>query len=432
MLQSLVVRKLYLLQSVLFAAVLAGCGPGGHPPDGVVTPRVSATRTEVSPGSVIEIAYDLEVRADAPRFDENYRVLVGFLDTAGEVLWRDDHVPPGPSTTWISGRTVSYSRPVLVPRRTPGGPVTLVLALEAADGERAVLVAEHLGSREYRVASFEVSSITDVRWIPDYESGFHPREQNDRATWSWTTGEATLAYRNPLSSVVLYLAVGMQAGRFERPQVVTLSVRGEVVDSFEIVGGRTTYGRVEIAESLAGVDTFKIVGGRTTYRRVEIAESLVGTVDPFRITIHVDQTFVPAAAGGEDPRELGVRVFSAIINPEHAGRPAAGLADAQRDAQDDPLQWSTRRVVIFGPPGATRLELPLRRSPGLAQTVRVSLNGGFVEEVVLDDDAWHRSDYELPPSRDGVVSAELLVSPVTWVEGDPLPRGVMVGEYRWR
>ncbi|MCH7825509.1 MAG: hypothetical protein IH849_11965 [Acidobacteria bacterium] len=64
--------------------------------------------------------------------------------------------------------------------------------------------------------------------------------------------------------------------------------------------------------------------------------------------------------------------------------------------------------------------------------MRVFLNGSLAEEVLLDDDAWHRVVYELPPSRDGIVSVELLVSPVTRVEGDPLPRGAMVGEYRWQ
>ena len=357
---------------------------------------------------MIELAYDLEIRPAAPRFEKNYRVLVAFLNAEGTVVWRDDHAPPVPSTIWLSGRTVSYSRRVFVPLGIRGGTVTVAMALQARDGERLVLAAEDLGSRQYRVASFTVNPVTDARWIPEFESGFHRLEQNNRGTWRWTTGEATLAYRNPGDGCVLYLILAGIPGRFEAPQAVTITVHDQVVDSFEIA----TIGQVT--------------------RRVQLSHALVGTVNPLRVTIHVDQTYVPALVGGVDTRELGVRVFSATIDPETVRRRAAGLGHTERDERGDIFQWSRRRALIFGPSEATYLELPLRRSPGLAQTVRVLLNGSFVDEVLLDDDAWRRAEYELPPPPDGIVRVELLVSPVTRVEGDPLPRGVMVGDYRWR
>ena len=396
------------LHTLLVSVIVVGCGPPSHPTDGAVAPRASTSRIEVSSGAMIELAYDLEIRPDAPRFDKNYRVLVGFLNAEGGVLWRDDHAPPVPSTRWLSGQTVSYSRRVFVPLAIPGGVVTVAMALQARNGERLILADEDLGSRQYRVASFEVNPIADARWIPEYESGFHGLEQNERGTWQWTTGEATLAYRNPGDGCVLYLTLGALPGRFEAPRAVTITVRGQVVDSFEIA----TRGQIT--------------------RRVELSQSLVGTVNPLRVTIHVDQTFVPALAGGEDTRELGVRVFSATIDPETVRRRAAGLGHTERDEHGDLFQWSRRRALIFGPSEATHLELPLRRSPRLAQTVRVLLNGSFVDEVLLDDDAWRRVEYELLPPPDGIVRVELLVSPVTRVEGDPLPRGVMVGDYRWR
>lgn len=57
-------------------------------------------------------------------------------------------------------------------------------------------------------------------------------------------------------------------------------------------------------------------------------------------------------------------------------------------------QAAARLALIFGPPGATRFALALRRSPGLAQTVQALLSGSLVEEVHLDDDAdrdWRRA-----------------------------------------
>ena len=62
--------------------------------------------------------------------------------------------------------------------------------------------------------------------------------------------------------------------------------------------------------------SFEIVERGEITHRLEIEPALIGNVDPFRVTIHVDQTFVPASVGGEDTRELGVRVLSAIIDPK--------------------------------------------------------------------------------------------------------------------
>ena len=208
-------RNSLLLRAILVSAVAAGCGPAGHPADGVVTPRVSTHRIEVSPGVLIELAYDLEIRPGAPRFAEKYRVLVGFLDADGGVLWRDDHAPSVPSAAWLSGRTVSYTRSVIVPEETPEGPVTVAMALEAPDGVRVVVAAEDLGSRQYRVASFEVSLAADTPWAADYGRGFYPREENGTSTWRWTSGEATLAYFNPRGAFVLYLSLAGQPGECE-------------------------------------------------------------------------------------------------------------------------------------------------------------------------------------------------------------------------
>ena len=58
-------------------------------------------------------------------------------------------------------------------------------------------------------------------------------------------------------------------------------------------------------------------GGRLL-RRLPISAAQLGGADPVELVIAVDRSFVPASIPelrSTDPRELGVRVFRAVVEP---------------------------------------------------------------------------------------------------------------------
>jgi hypothetical protein len=76
--------------------------------------------------------------------------------------------------------------------------------------------------------------------------------------------------------------------------------------------------RVEVRAGSAVVDTFSLPAGGLELRRIQIPASQLGTAETVELTISVDRTFVPAsvpAIRSNDPRELGVRVFRAYVQP---------------------------------------------------------------------------------------------------------------------
>jgi len=82
---------------------------------------------------------------------------------------------------------------------------------------------------------------------------------------------------------------------FPEPQHVTVTVGGQTIDSFTI----------NPKEELI--------------RKPTITSAQFGTGDMAEIKVSVDKTYVPAVitnGANRDPRELGVRVFHAYIQPK--------------------------------------------------------------------------------------------------------------------
>jgi hypothetical protein len=65
------------------------------------------------------------------------------------------------------------------------------------------------------------------------------------------------------------------------------------------------------------VDTFALQPKQPELRKIPLKASQLGAADVAELVISVDKTYVPAVlvAGNKDPRELGVRVFHAYIDP---------------------------------------------------------------------------------------------------------------------
>jgi hypothetical protein len=130
-----------------------------------------------------------------------------------------------------------------------------------------------------------------------FKSGWHPAEtppDNPAVEWQWTKKEAILSVRNPKKDVIFYLHLD-QPGVFGEPQQVTVTLGNHTIDNFTI----------EPKKELI--------------RKPKITAAQLGTADVVDLKVSVDKTYVPAvvtSGANRDPRELGVRVFHAYVQPQ--------------------------------------------------------------------------------------------------------------------
>lgn len=286
-----------LLPVVLLAVVAAACARVDDAPP-VATPSMSLNLTDVPIGSPLEMTYRFAVAPDAPAFTDEYWVFVHFVDNNGELMWTDDHQPPTPTRNWRAGSTIEYQRTMFVPKFPYVGETRVEVGLfSPATGERLPLTGESDGQRAYRVARFTMQLQTDNLFVV-FRDGWHDTETGEGTgrEWQWSRQEATLAFRNPRRNVRLYLEADQPgAGVFTEPQQVVLRIGDTVIDMFT-----------------------PPATGASELRRVEIPADRLGAADTVEITLSVDKTFVPAevpALKSSDPRELGLRVFRAYVQP---------------------------------------------------------------------------------------------------------------------
>jgi hypothetical protein len=264
----------------------------------VATPSFTINHPRAALGSPVEITYRFVVAPDAPKFQEDYLAMVHFLDADEEMMWTDDHLPQPPPSQWKPGQTVEYKRTMFVPIYPYVGEATVQMGLYSkTTGKRLPLAGIDSGQRAYKVATVQILPQTENVFLI-YKDGWHPTEvaeNNAAVEWQWTKKEATLAFRNPKKPSTFYLHLDHPGGTFNDPQRVEVTLGGQTIDSL----------------TLNPKDEF--------IRKVQLTPAQLGTADMVEIKITVDKTFVPAlmpAANSRDPRELGVRVFHAFIEPQ--------------------------------------------------------------------------------------------------------------------
>lgn len=283
--------------AVLLAVTAAGCGRTADDAPPVATPSVTVGRAAAAIGSPVDMTYRFVVAPDAPAFTEDYWVFVHFVDTDGELMWTDDHEPPTPTRQWKPGGTIEYPRTMFVPKFPYVGQTGVEVGLfSPKTGSRLPLAGQTEGQRSYRVATFDLQLQTDNLFVV-FRDGWHETEVSEEGSgleWQWSRKTGTLSFRNPTRDVVLYLQADQPAPAFTEPQ------------------------RIEVRLGSELVDTFALRSGARELRRIPLSASQLGTADTVEMTVSVDKTFVPAdvpALRSTDPRELGVRVFRAFVQP---------------------------------------------------------------------------------------------------------------------
>jgi hypothetical protein len=278
----------------LVASACSGANDNAAP---VATPTVTISTKSAAIGSPIEMQYRFAVAPDAQAIGEEYWVFVHFIDSDGELMWTDDHEPPTPVRQWKPGQTVEYTRTMFIPKFPYVGPTRVEIGLYSpTSGERLAMTGKSPGQRSYEVGSFDMRLESDDLFVI-FRDGWHATEVAGEAaglTWQWSRKDATLTFPNPKRDVELFLQLDQPVAAFPTPQQVEIRTATEVVDRFPLPSGGTEL------------------------RRIKLSAGQLGTADTVELTLSVDRTFVPATLPDlkiNDPRELGVRVFRAFVQP---------------------------------------------------------------------------------------------------------------------
>ncbi len=264
----------------------------------MATPSLEISRPKPPLGSPVDITYKFIIAQDAPALAQDYWVMVHFVDPDREQMWTDDHQPPTPTSQWKAGQTISYTRTLFIPVFPYVGPATIEVGLFSPTAkERLRLNGTDEGQRSYRVAAIELRPQNENLFLV-YKDGWHPAEvaaDTNAVAWQWTKGDATLTFRNPHRDVTLYLDVDSPVAGVAGGQKIGLLVGGTAFDEFSL----------EPRQRLL--------------RRSKITAAQLGSGDTVELRVHVDKTIVPAKMPNmhsSDPRELGIRVFHAFVQPE--------------------------------------------------------------------------------------------------------------------
>jgi len=261
----------------------------------VATPSLTLSHDRAPLGSPIDITYKFVVANDA-QFAEDYRVLAHVVDADDELIFTFDHNPPTPTSQWKPGQTVEYTRTEFIPVYPYVGEATIQVGLHSVvNQKRLPLAGEDVGQHAYKVAKLQLQPQTENVFTV-YKEGWHPAEvaeHNSTIEWQWTKKDATLSFKNPKKDSIFYFQVDNPGGVFNEAQQVKISLGGQVVDDFTLKPKEPEL------------------------RKVPLKAAQLGTDDVAELVISVDKTYVPAVvtSSSKDPRELGVRVFHAFVDP---------------------------------------------------------------------------------------------------------------------
>jgi hypothetical protein len=284
--------RVHLWSVLLLAAIaLSGCHGKQDNEPAVATPSLTFSKERAPIGSAVTLTYKFVVAPDA-KIDKDYYVFVHVLDPDGEQMWTEDHLPPTPTSKWKGGETIEYKRTVFVPNYPYIGEAHVRLGIyDQPTGKRLVLNAPEVSRREYLVAKFHILASSENIYLI-YKDGWHPAEvdpKNPQNEWQWTKKTATISFKNPKKDSTLYLEYDARVDLFTPPQQVVLKVGDQTVGQFT-------------ADSKARMLlTFPLTAAQ------------LGAGDLVDLVIDVDKTFKP---GGTDPRELGIRIFHAYVEPK--------------------------------------------------------------------------------------------------------------------
>ncbi len=274
---------------------LSACRRKEAPAPAVATPSVTLNHDKAPLGSPIDITYKFVVANDA-QFAEYYRVMVHVVDADDELIFAFDHNPKVPTSQWKPGQTIEYTKTEFIPIYPYVGEASIQVGLHSTvNQKRLPLAGEDVGQRAYKVARIQLQPQTENVFTV-FKEGWHPAEvaeHNASVEWQWTKKAATLTFKNPKRDSVFYFDVDNPGSVFNEPQQVRITMNQQVVDEFTLQPKQPEL------------------------RKIPLRADQLGTGDVSELVVTVDKTYVPAVvmSSSKDPRELGIRVFHAFVDP---------------------------------------------------------------------------------------------------------------------
>jgi hypothetical protein len=280
--------------SILITACLSAPADTARP---VASASVTVTPTVVASGMPVELDVRFAVAPDAPPFKEDYAVFIHVVDDDGQMIGSADHAPPTPTREWKPGSTIEYKRPDYAPISDYVGEATFVVGLYSkSSGERVPLSGETIEPRAVRAGSFEMRERSEPYFVV-FREGWHPPEapKGSGLEMRWSMKSGRLTFANPKRDVELTIELDQPASVFSVAQ------------------------HIEIRLGEAVVDEFDLDPGPPLVRRIALSRSQLGDGDTVDLAVVSDKTFVPAkfaSLQSSDTRQLGVRVFRAVVQPK--------------------------------------------------------------------------------------------------------------------
>lgn len=259
-----------------------------------IVPKLTINKKSAEMGTPVEVTYSFSTKKDYVALQRDLTVFCHFLDPKKVIRFQDDHLPSIPTSQWRPGGNYHYTRTIFIPKNIPAGEYTISLGIYAPDkGQRFDLDAKALDHKAYNMGTLLIE-IPPQDLTIQYAKGWYDPESVPTdlgAHWRWTKKEAVLKVRNPQADSLLYFKADGNIERFkDTPQVVTLKV-GENV-----------------------IDTFPITSNTPFMKKYNVAKNLLGTTKMLEIKVEVDRTFIPAEDKvSPDTRELGIRVYEIYL-----------------------------------------------------------------------------------------------------------------------
>ena len=282
---------------ILCIATMAAAGACQDPtqlPDYNIVPQLQINKRWADPGSPIELTYRFEVAADNGAIEDDYEVSVDFV--GAETIFSDHHMPPTPTSAWMPGSVIQYSRTIFVPPGANPGSATVELSLRVPKIGRLVALAG--GENGSGLLVSQVGQLTvnpRVTGLPiSYENGWYGLEtavDDPAIQWQWTAGSALSSFPNPRTGVVIYLHAYANVEAAGEPAEVRV--------------------RVGSPGALLEVARFRVEQPGAFLERIYVPAKLMGGMDAVELLIRTDKVLVPSEVeSSSDSRSLGLRVFN--------------------------------------------------------------------------------------------------------------------------
>ena len=277
----------------------AACRKKEAPAPPMATPSVTLNHDKTPLGSPIDITYKFVVASDA-KFTEDYRVMVHVVDADEELMWTDDHNPPMPTTQWKPGQTVEYTRTVFVPIYPYVGEATIQVGLYSTTTQKRA-AAGGRGRRAARLQGREAAAAAA------------DRERLHGLQGRLAPGRNRRAQRHGRVAVD-------EEGRDARVQEPEEGLRASTSTSTtRAASSRAAAGHGDAGRADVSTDSRSQPEAAAMLRKIPLTAAAAGqrrhggAADRGRQDVRAGRARRPRS---KDPRELGVRVFHAYVDPQ--------------------------------------------------------------------------------------------------------------------